>query len=966
MTTEAFTVGRLVQVEARTWPGINKHGGVGRIIRRTETSVDVQYVLGGRERGIPCQYVSIVEDLSSGSKLRDRSILLGRCRNCGSLRADCGSCDIRQHEEPRVPTTANEKIRLIKEPHVGKSDEEEDSSSDDSMLLLIRERKRQQHLGSVTEDRDTQVRDERDCESDSSDDDLFLAAFQKTSRLRRNLSYLNRFERETAPKAPKRPLAKATKLSTGISQYKRTRNRSRDKQFSRHDSEGIGDVHMTPASSQSNDDVDVMEDFATIHEYRQSPATSARLPSPFQEGELLMENDLDGFIQPEGVATRAPQDYEDKTLNLAFGELPDFFEKTLNRVNEALPKAQVAFQDISRRVDIRMAVNGDLSDLEEEGWRLYDSAKETLLLAGLDQCRYLFGRLNSRKELKKHETIFSNRQKRQFGESARNRRDILFDQTEKDVEDFLRALRHYLLYDLGSTLDDEVFGDICSEESLPDEENCPSSPSKEDTEWGGNRPKLAKFDPHMHASRTARTERSIRTNRAAKRRRNPRQDSLNPAESAFHGGRNMDHSKTSRPRVAPCVARSAKTSSGNDFGRNDKALKGGPQKSSESRLRPKLGESSCGSDADDESIFFESNEGTTPGGPCLERLLETSSIRTQKLSTTRQQTERRVNNKIAVVDRMPHDANSSHVETWLKPFLNKTAQTHPPHCNQRTYEKSHVDSRSSMVPRISTSRIPPSDNEIFHSLSMSALTQSNVEGARDVTLLAGSVRVLRSRCQPLTYEHNLLDVILQEMQSEEFVTSRQSVVSVFAVAHAYLIKNTESLQELVATDNPRLSDHLEVLVAVLVLFAMNLQDQLQVDDGLLFSLFSGKQPCVFVEMLIMQLLDVLFAFFNPKAWAMNVSARKVDVVKCFAPLANALSSFVPLFEISCQYILNRMECQQWYQSQNSSKWFVSALDPKIYGEFLTTAEMPRPVNGKTHSAELPNASLSLRKLRSTE
>jgi hypothetical protein len=84
-----------------------------------------------------------------------------------------------------------------------------------------------------------------------------------------------------------------------------------------------------------------------------------------------------------------------------FVELPDFFEQTLNRVNEALPKAQAAFADISRRVDIRKAVDGELSDLEEEGWRLYESTKETLLLAGLDQCRYLFGRLNSRKEFRK-------------------------------------------------------------------------------------------------------------------------------------------------------------------------------------------------------------------------------------------------------------------------------------------------------------------------------------------------------------------------------------------------------------------------------------------------------------------------------------------------------------------------------------------------------------------------------------
>ena len=48
------------------------------------------------------------------------------------------------------------------------------------MLLLIRERKKQQHLGNKgIEDRDKQVLNGSESESDSSDDSLFLAAFQK-------------------------------------------------------------------------------------------------------------------------------------------------------------------------------------------------------------------------------------------------------------------------------------------------------------------------------------------------------------------------------------------------------------------------------------------------------------------------------------------------------------------------------------------------------------------------------------------------------------------------------------------------------------------------------------------------------------------------------------------------------------------------------------------------------------------
>jgi hypothetical protein len=94
----------------------------------------------------------------------------------------------------------------------------------------------------------------------------------------------------------------------------------------------------------------------------------------------------------------------------------------------------------------------------------------------------------------------------------------------------------------------------------------------------------------------------------------------------------MDLSRGLLPMIAQrsSIARSSKSSLANNVGRNDKALKRGPQKSSESRRRWALKErnySSCGSDADDESAQFETNEVTTLVGPNLKRSRETSSMR---------------------------------------------------------------------------------------------------------------------------------------------------------------------------------------------------------------------------------------------------------------------------------------------------------------------------------------------------
>lgn len=63
-----FKVGDLVEVESRTWPGINKPGGSGRVVNvhqetnsqgEGEVFYDVRYVLGGFERRIESEYVEL-------------------------------------------------------------------------------------------------------------------------------------------------------------------------------------------------------------------------------------------------------------------------------------------------------------------------------------------------------------------------------------------------------------------------------------------------------------------------------------------------------------------------------------------------------------------------------------------------------------------------------------------------------------------------------------------------------------------------------------------------------------------------------------------------------------------------------------------------------------------------------------------------------------------------------------------
>jgi len=58
-----FTKKDLVFVEARTWPGINKPGGVGKVVSCTCVAVTVKYIMGGTDKDIPLTFVTLNSDL---------------------------------------------------------------------------------------------------------------------------------------------------------------------------------------------------------------------------------------------------------------------------------------------------------------------------------------------------------------------------------------------------------------------------------------------------------------------------------------------------------------------------------------------------------------------------------------------------------------------------------------------------------------------------------------------------------------------------------------------------------------------------------------------------------------------------------------------------------------------------------------------------------------------------------------
>ena len=68
-----YVVGMTVRVDSRTWPGINKHGGVGTIKKivkdaQGRTRLNVKYILGGMEKNLETKYVHPEDVINNKSK----------------------------------------------------------------------------------------------------------------------------------------------------------------------------------------------------------------------------------------------------------------------------------------------------------------------------------------------------------------------------------------------------------------------------------------------------------------------------------------------------------------------------------------------------------------------------------------------------------------------------------------------------------------------------------------------------------------------------------------------------------------------------------------------------------------------------------------------------------------------------------------------------------------------------------
>ena len=113
---EQIVKGSVVMVQARTWPGINKHGGVGRVTKVHSSTAsggsavqyDVSYVLGGKEKFVDESFVQLHKPIEEESLARVSSAR--KPRNSSEKEVE-----FRRPKRTQQKVTFKEEVRIYNE-----------------------------------------------------------------------------------------------------------------------------------------------------------------------------------------------------------------------------------------------------------------------------------------------------------------------------------------------------------------------------------------------------------------------------------------------------------------------------------------------------------------------------------------------------------------------------------------------------------------------------------------------------------------------------------------------------------------------------------------------------------------------------------------------------------------------------------------------------------------------------------
>lgn len=407
LTNPAITEGSMVEVERRMWPGMNKPGGFAKVTKihlsvvianvsdnryslnetgaggnKVESSkishVDVWYPVEGRkEINVPIGYVKPASHLQAGLTTEDagrrktiKRSILGRCTRCRSLRQDCGSCDWLEEQRLR------DLIMIGNDNHWGEAHKTKNSDSVRRKRKITNKTQMfQENIESGDDDSQSLSSSEDEawnrayaeykaCEKDSSNakgsinkrgDNSVGASSGGESTDDDILDFVpfRRYHQKLKSNVKEPSILETLGIEGPVSAVDNILRGRPDRPLA-YEENDIPSQEDEPPQMNSTQ----IEESVPMLDFQFSQTTS----SP---------NDAGDFIQPETLPERLPKDIVDRSKDVAYIDLPKFFDELVGNIeSDLIPDTRIKLALL--RAEMRRARSElSLASFDAEMARLY-------------------------------------------------------------------------------------------------------------------------------------------------------------------------------------------------------------------------------------------------------------------------------------------------------------------------------------------------------------------------------------------------------------------------------------------------------------------------------------------------------------------------------------------------------------------------------------------------------------------
>eukprot|EP00977_Amphora_coffeiformis_P005662 scaffold1189_cov194-Amphora_coffeaeformis.AAC.19 len=948
--TTTWQVGQLVQVQARTWPGINQPGGVGRITgcNTDGTRVSVRYVLDGRhEKEIETIYLSSYGN-DTEERLRDRSMLLGRCHNCGSLRSDCGSCDLRQQEQAwrRTHTQsrgARRRSNTVPQQPVDSSCSGS-SSDDDSVDQMIQNARNFESQSRKVKRLWQRYRRYIDDESGSDEDEPAVGSenIKPKSTVTLHMDVQDSGSQDLLQEAEEKSVSDADDEGSSSSSVDSEEEskllealaRTRQRRLSMTRQLGI----QTPSKSPRR--------------VNHSPTQSFSPPpeSPELESQLVVGDSTDDpFIQPEGSADTLPADVRDASRYVPYTNLPNFIDSLVQRLETTgLPAARRKLVQLERQG--RRALH-DLSaaDLEET----HEEWIRQLVRGGIDQCQAALRKISS--QYRRHKAQVPNHRRQEFRGAGMELRETRVDNLSRDVEEVMVRLRQLLRQVKGDDEDEEENGGLIAYdeddgwadpfEESPIRRSDQSPVGSDDAPMSFEHP----LDRHEHASR-GRKAAATRMGRFVKKRSRKRTSQHAPPKAS------------GRPQSPESHNTSVQKQKQDDDSSVQSSVDGYPiDFEFTDEHKGKLGQTSgiVAEGGRKRAMTDPVHEHKDESGDCRPKRSkrETSKMPSDFFAEPRELDRRAGPDQEPALKRMERFllANGEDVEGELPPSSPESSRRRRPRMRQTSLheggksghtatsnQRSRQPNRHNAMASSSSSHVSMPDHLFSELRTFRARKQDKIGG--DEVIAAhptyGGISDVKTLCAGLRTEYGspsgrqVLQKLSDLCRSKTYPTE-SDVQDVFSTLWACLKENgTNTVQFFVALHPRELPDFVRLHVALLdAMKGLKETTRHRVQQ-----IMAPVVPSEYVQFVAMQLVDSILSLLLPKAWGVTVH-KPTRILRHFDSLRRALGNHCNLLETCSECLLERLPTQQWRLTLDKSNAYISSIDPENWTTFLATGKV---------------------------